>query len=106
MNTTNWRPYLDLLFCFFNVFQHNQLTDIPKEIPLILKDLIPQLLHLERVCGNSHLRECILEIVLHLPLPMTQNLSVSHSPVLMPFYLTGLFGPETLQRPCRRVVSC
>lgn len=100
MNTTNWRPYLDLLFCFFSVFQHNKLTEIPKDIPLILKDLIPQLIHMERVCGNSHLRECILEIVLHLPLPMTGTLFNYFIPILMPLYLKGLSGPETLQRPC------
>lgn len=104
MNTDNWRPYLDLLFCFFSVFQHNKLTEIPKEIPLILKDLIPQLIHLERVCGNSHLRECILEIVLHLPLPMTGTLFNYFIPILMPLYLKGLSGPETLQRPCEDTI--
>lgn len=100
VNTKNWRPYLDLLFCFFSVFQNNKLTEIPKEIPLVLKDLIPQLIHMERVCGNSHLRECILEIVLHLPLPMTGSLFNYFIPILMPLYLKGLSGPETLQRPC------
>lgn len=102
VNTKNWRPYLDLLFCFFSVFQNNKLTEIPKEIPLVLKDLIPQLIHMERICGNSHLRECILEIVLHLPLPMTGSLFNYFIPILMPLYLKGLSGPETLQRPCER----
>ena len=98
ISTKNWIPYLDFIYQLFTLCTNVKFNEIPNEIPNIFKDIIPQLHHMEQVCGNSHIRERIIEIILHLPLPLSNQNFQSFFAKLIPFYIKGLYGPETLQR--------
>ena len=60
-----------MLFHFFLLMQNSNLTELPNEISFVLMDLSTQLVHFEHVCGNSHVRERIIEIAFLLPIPFT-----------------------------------
>lgn len=98
INAKNWAPYLDFIYQLFTLCTNVKFNEIPNDFPNIFKDIIPQLYHMEQVCGNSHIRERIIEIILHLPLPLSNQNFQSFFAKLIPFYITGLYGPETLQR--------
>lgn len=97
-NTEKWSPYLDMLFSIFLMVYNTQLTELPKDIPSLLKDLAPQLVHLEHVCDDSHIRERIIEIAFHIPIPVTSTYIMNLLRYLLPLYVKALSGPDTLQR--------
>ena len=99
-NTSNWSPYLDMIFYIFTFTRSINLLELSKVTGTILKEFVPQLLHLEQVCDNSHVRERIIEISFHLPIPVTANYAVILQQ-LIPLYVKALSGPDSLQRSGR-----
>ena len=95
INSSNWMPYLDLLYNCFSILQHTKLTELPKDLPVLYNELIPQLLHLAHICADSQVRERIHEIVFHLPIASGSSMYRFVS-FLMPFYIHALTGPDTL----------
>lgn len=91
-----------MLFHFFLLMQNSNLTELPNEISFVLMDLSTQLVHFEHVCGNSHVRERIIEIAFLLPIPFTPIYGASFLGQLLPLYVKALEGPDTLQRRGRR----
>ena len=87
-----------MLFNIFLLLHTTQLAELPKETPSLLKDLTPQLVHLEHVCDISHIRERIIEIAFYLPIPFTSAYGISFLRLLLPMYVKALAGPDTLQR--------
>ena len=94
-NSPNWAPYLDLLFCCFNLIHQAKLEELPNDLAALYPNLIPQLLQLEHTCPDSQTRERIHEIVFHLPIGSGSSL-LQLLPLLMPFYIRALTGPDTL----------
>lgn len=91
-----------MLFHFFLLMQNGNLTELPNEISYMLMDLSTQLIHFEHVCGNSHVRERIIEIAFLLPIPFTSIYGASFLSSLIPLYMKALTGPDTLQRRGRK----
>ena len=96
-NTSNWSPYLDMIFYIFTFTRSINLLEMSKVKGTILKEFVPQLLHLEQVCDNSHVRERIIEIAFHLPIPIIANYAAIQQQ-LIPLYVKALSGPDSLQR--------
>ena len=93
-----------MLFHYFLLMQNSNLTELPNEISYVLMDLPTQLSHFEHVCGNSHVRERIIEIAFLLPSPFTSIYGTPFLGQLVPLYVKALTGPDTLQRRGRE--SC
>ena len=89
-----------MIFNIIMVTQSPNLREMPKEAADKLRDIVSQLLHLEQVCDNSHIRERIVEIAFHLPIPYALTYGV-HLLSLTPLYVKALSGPDTLQRSGR-----
>ena len=87
-----------MLFHFFLLMQNSNLTELPSGISYVLMDLPTQLIHFEHVCGNSHVRERIIEIAFLLPIPFSSIYGTSFLGPLIPLYMKALAGPDTLQR--------
>ena len=96
-NTSNWSPYLDMIFYIFTFTRSINIIELSKVTATIFKEVVPQLLHLEQVCDNSHVRERIIEIAFHLPIPFTVNYA-GVLQQLIPLCVKALSGPDSLQR--------
>ena len=72
--------------------------DLPQEVFEMFDDIIPQLQHMEDVCGDSYIHEHIIEIALRIPLPETKQYYFLFVQKLLPFLIKGLFGPLSLQK--------
>ena len=98
VNTPKVIVYIDFLHQLFTLLHKKQLKELPSEFARIICDIIPQFIHMEEVCGDSHMRERILEIIFHLPLPIDHSEFVTFVKELLPFYIRGLYGPTSLQK--------
>lgn len=96
MTAPYWMYYLEILFGLLNIFQHNTLTELTKELNLVIRQLVLQLNHIITISTDPMVKQRALEISYHIPLSPNQFIQLVT--LLIGLCMKGLAGPDPLQR--------